>query len=123
LAKSRLKRPKKSPRPKHKRLVSYRSALQVSTQAEALREAQRDGIGLVMADDDPKMAVFRCPSGCGEILRINLMPEMGRAWRLRLDSAGRVTLYPSVALTAGCRAHFVLTANKARVLRERLGRL
>lgn len=72
-----------------------------------------------MAGTVPKMAVFLCPSGCDEILRINLMPEMGPAWRARLDSRDRLSLSPSVALASGCKAHFILSASQARVVSRR----
>jgi len=83
------------------------------TQSEAAVQARTGGIGLVMAGSKPKIAVFLCPSGCGEMLRVNLMREMGKAWRASLDADGRLTLSPSVYLETGCRAHFVLRANTA----------
>jgi hypothetical protein len=98
------------------RPVPYTSVKLVETQSEAVKHAVEGGIGLVMAGRRPKTAVFRCPSGCGEVLRINLMPQMGRAWRARIDKDGRLTLTPSVDLASGCRAHFILAANTAQVI-------
>jgi hypothetical protein len=100
-------------------LVPYKSVALVATQTEAAHQANAGGIGIVMAAaEQPKTAVFRCPSGCGEILRINLMPEMGRAWHFRLDAKGRLSLFPSVDLSSGCRAHFVMAGNTARVVKD-----
>lgn len=98
------------------RLVSYGPAAQVLTQAEAQAEAQRGGIGLVMVGAVPKMAVFGCPSGCGQTLRINLMRQMGRAWRASVDGSGRLSLSPSIDLVGDCRTHFVMTSSVARVM-------
>lgn len=88
-------------------------------QHDAAVAVSRDSseIAIVFDGVAVKMAVFMCPSGCGEMLRINLNPASGRkAWRLRVDSDQKVTLSPSIDLDHGCRAHFYLAGNVARVL-------
>ena len=66
-----------------------------------------------MENGKPKTAIFACPSKCGEILKVNLWPQMGRAWSASLDRHNRLTLKPSVALETGCQAHFVMAENAA----------
>jgi uncharacterized protein DUF6527 len=55
-----------------------------------------------------KRLVFTCPSGCGELLSINLDPRQEPSWRLTIDGTGKPSLYPSVWRTSGCQAHFIL---------------
>ncbi|MBV9719232.1 MAG: ThiF family adenylyltransferase [Candidatus Eremiobacteraeota bacterium] len=98
------------------RFVSFGPVKRVVTQTDAQAHACTGGIGLVMAGKLPKMAVFACPDGCGQTLKINLMRQMGRAWTASVDRIGRLTLSPSVDLSGGCRAHFILGSNVARVI-------
>lgn len=103
-------------RRRHFRDVRYRGSSFVQTQSEAVAATREGHVGIVMAGPFPKMAVFLCPSGCGEILRVNLMREMGKAWKLRRHRNGRISLWPSIDLETGCRCHFYLVSNTARVL-------
>lgn len=96
--------------------ITYGPLRRVQTQTEAASHAHDGGIALVMAGRRAKTAVFACPSGCGEILRINLIPAVGQAWRVRIERGNRLTLTPSVDLRAGCRAHFVIARGQAHVV-------
>jgi hypothetical protein len=100
--------------------VRYGKLARVQTQSEAVAVANAGDLALVMAGDAPKLAVFACPCGCGEILRVNTMPSVGRAWRVRVDSRGRLSLWPSIDLASGCRCHFFVFANVARVVPPRV---
>lgn len=55
----------------------------------------------------PRMLVFSCPDGCGDVLPINLDPRADKAWRY-YSRKGASTLYPSVWRDEGCGAHFIL---------------
>ena len=55
----------------------------------------------------PRMLVFSCPDGCGDILPVNLDPRADKAWRY-YERCGTRTLYPSVWRDEGCGAHFIL---------------
>jgi molybdopterin/thiamine biosynthesis adenylyltransferase len=98
------------------RLRSYHPVKRTQTQASAQAQAHLGGIGLVVADRRPKTAVLLCPCGCGSVLKINLMREMGRAWRATVDADDRLSLAPSVDLASDCRAHFIMRGNVARVI-------
>ena len=102
------------------RRASYERAARTQTQAEAAEMARRGRIGVVMAGRRMKLAVFQCPCGCDEILRVNLMRESGRAWRGNFDKKARFSLYPSVRLRGGCMSHFILRDNTATVFGGRL---
>jgi hypothetical protein len=92
-------------------IAQYGALQVVSGQAEARRAVARDPTMLALVERGVRRAlVFRCPSGCGDVLSINLDARAGPAWRLRLSQRG-VTLMPSVWRTEGCRSHFVLWNN------------
>ena len=102
----------------------YTSVVRARTQAAATGELARYPRHVVIVernDGTPKMAVFQCPDGCGEILRINVSHESGTAgWRIRQDVNSRVSLYPSIWRTTGCNAHFFFTLNVARGFENRM---
>ena len=99
------------------RNVEFGNLRLVQNQSEALVHLKTPrSLALVLAGDQPKMLMFECPSGCGEVLRINLMPGSRRAWGIRIDKVGRVTLHPSVDLTSGCLTHFYFANNVARII-------
>lgn len=78
--------------------------------------AAMDGEALcVVARGRPRWLVFQCPSGCGEILRINLDRQAGPSWRLTRRK-GYLSLSPSVWRSTGCLAHFYLRRNAAWLL-------
>lgn len=56
-------------------------------------------------------AVMCCPCGCGDILTVNLDPEAGKSWRVKVQS-DVLTLMPSVWRDSGCESHFVLWENR-----------
>lgn len=102
-----------------KQKVQYGSLREFYTQSEALHYLQGGlRIALVVATGLQKTLMFSCPCTCGTILRVNLMRDISRAWRLSIDRHGRASLYPSVDLTGGCRAHFVLRRDVAFVVDE-----
>ncbi len=92
---------------------TYSKTMNALSQSEANGLA-RDGDSLIIVGPSrsPDFLVFACPDGCGEIVRINLKRQRGKAWRLYQD-ANKLTISPSVALSAGCRTHFVLRSNIA----------
>lgn len=86
----------------------YGPLISVAGQADARAAIFREPAALVRVHRDVDRAlVFKCPSGCGDVLSINLDSRAGPAWQLRITKRG-VTLMPSVWRTHGCGAHFVL---------------
>ena len=97
--------------------VTYSKYVMVTSQAEAIEVTKdRKVIAIVGTKKNPKWLLMNCPCGCNEVLRVNLSPAMRLAWRVNFLSSEVLSLYPSVDLESGCRAHFILRANKALVL-------
>jgi hypothetical protein len=97
--------------------VTFTRVIRVETQYEAASATQNDRtLALVMNGKKAKWILFRCPCGCGELLRINLSPANHPCWRLRISRTGKLSIFPSIDRDSGCRAHFYLTGNVARLL-------
>lgn len=54
----------------------------------------------------PYWALFRCPSGCGEVVSLPLRPSGGQRWNVTTGQNGTPTLSPSVWRNRGCMSHF-----------------
>jgi hypothetical protein len=97
--------------------VTFTRVVWVETQDEGVAATQdRKTLAIVTNGNKPKWLLFRCPSGCGDLLRINLSPAIYPCWRLRVSRNGKLSIYPSVDRESGCCAHFFLIANVARLL-------
>ena len=64
----------------------------------------------VRRGDRDRWLMIKCPSGCGDIISLNLDQRSGRAWHL-YERRSKLTLYPSVWRDSGCRSHFVVWGN------------
>lgn len=102
---------------KIRKTVTYSKYVMVTTQAEAIEVTKdKNFIVVIGTKQHPKWLLLNCPCGCNEVLRINLSPAMRLAWRINFISDDALSLYPSVDLESGCKAHFILRANKALML-------
>ncbi|WP_409482574.1 DUF6527 family protein [Noviherbaspirillum sp. ST 5-3] len=63
---------------------------------------------VVAHNDNLYWALFRCPDGCGDVISLPLRAPHNPRWSVQANSAGRVTLKPSVWRNQGCKAHFIL---------------
>ena len=63
--------------------------------------------------DENYYAYFSCPCGCGDILTLNLIPDVSPVWRVDGDK-GDFSIYPSVWRTNGCKSHFWIRNNNVR---------
>jgi hypothetical protein len=79
----------------------------VERHAEALAILEKPGDMALVVRGVPRMLVFVCPDGCGDIVPVNLDGRADKAWRYYCRN-GRSSLYPSVWRDEGCKAHFVL---------------
>ncbi|WP_425456068.1 DUF6527 family protein [Cognatilysobacter terrigena] len=62
----------------------------------------------------PWRAAFRCPCGCGDSVELSLIGTIRPAWKLHRDTAGRVTLSPSVWRQRGCNSHYFIEHGRVR---------
>ncbi len=97
--------------------VTFTRVVRVETQDEGVSATQNEGtLALVTNGKKAKWLLFRCPCGCGDLLRINLSRANKPCWRLRVSRMGKLSIYPSIDRDSGCGAHFYLTGNVARML-------
>nr|WP_137830669.1 DUF6527 family protein [Methylobacterium sp. L1A1] len=57
-------------------------------------------------------AAFDCPCGCGETIKLSLIPGDRPGWKLRQHWDGTASLAPSVWRKVGCKSHFWLRKGK-----------
>ena len=96
--------------------VRYSQIVRAHDQTEAKQQLRAGVLVLVIPNERPKSLKFLCPCGCGETISVNLMPGNEKAWHLDYEPKLGLSLWPSVWLTSGCRSHFILRHNKARLL-------
>lgn len=59
-------------------------------------------------------AALKCPGGCGNVLEINLVPDMRPLWHITVHEGGIVTVEPSIWRQRDCRCHFRITNGQVR---------
>jgi len=70
----------------------------------------------------PKWLHFVCPCGCREIRSVNLMTKYSPYWTIEITAGDKVSVSPSVWITAECRSHFWIYKNKVLWASSRSGR-
>jgi hypothetical protein len=80
---------------------------EVDRHEEAVSLLREPGDMALVLRGIPRLLIFACPDGCGEIVPVNLDSRVGKAWSFYQRETGS-TLYPSVWRTGGCRSHFIL---------------
>lgn len=55
---------------------------------------------------------FKCPCGCGSVVELLLFEEAKPHWRCSFDDNNIPTIYPSVWLDTGCKAHFWIKSGR-----------
>jgi len=85
--------------------LQYRG--EVERHGEATARVPQSGDYALVVRGVPRSVVIRCPSGCGDVLTVNLDRRSGKAWRADMHKDA-LTLYPSVWRDDGCKAHFIV---------------
>lgn len=57
-------------------------------------------------------ATMRCPCGCGDVIELNLLPQVRPCWAVDEHADTTLTLTPSVWRQKGCRSHFILKGGR-----------
>lgn len=71
-------------------------------------------IYVVGGEDYVKWAYLQCPSGCKEIIMLNLNRERNPSWKISQDRIGKATIYPSIHKQDGCQSHFWIKKGKLK---------
>lgn len=103
--------------------VFYPRIAVVTDQSTAAQRLAPGVIVVIAAAKSAKMLRFLCPCGCGETITVNLMERVAKAWDLSYTPHHGLSLWPSVWLDVGCKSHFILRNNTARLLYGRMPKM
>jgi len=92
---------KKSPVPD----IHFDSLLIVNKTPSNDTVGKRDFIEVIYKGK-PHWALFQCPCGCGKVISLSLQKVHTPNWKVKKNTSGRPTLYPSVWQNQGCCSHF-----------------
>lgn len=67
---------------------------------------------LLQADGEDWAIAMSCPCGCGQRVELPLIREATPRWRLEHSDGHSPSLFPSVWLREGCRAHYHVRGGK-----------
>jgi hypothetical protein len=57
---------------------------------------------------------FICPCGCGDVIYLNLLPKANPRWYYKKNWFRKISIFPSIRRTIGCRSHFCIWRNRVR---------
>lgn len=88
--------------------ITYKSALitEIRNEHPAPEEICDGHLYLVKGGKMDKWACFRCPGGCGEIIKLSLSTSRKPRWAVSSDWLQRPTVTPSVRQLNQCQCHF-----------------
>jgi hypothetical protein len=64
-------------------------------------------IYIIGANSYEWLIAFECPCGCKDVIQLNLLTNSSPFWNYKLYK-GKVSIYPSIYRTKGCKSHFTL---------------
>ncbi len=94
-----------------RRRHGFAGVVTVDITEDPARHLARRELVLVGSGGKPKWLKFACPCRCGEVLALNLMGSHSPRWFVQQDSAGSISVSPSVDSTT-CGAHFFIRNNR-----------
>lgn len=83
----------------------------VSSTSEAPAALSDERTFVIVERGMPRVAMFPCPCGCGDVITLNLDRRVGPAWRL-FRHKNEVSLRPSIWREDGCQSHFIVWRNR-----------
>jgi hypothetical protein len=92
-------------------LRAFASIKVVASSVEAPPALVRRDDFVIVERGIPRLALFHCPCGCGDVVTLNLDSRAGKSWRL-LRRDRTVTLRPSIWRDTGCQSHFAVWGSR-----------
>lgn len=85
--------------------IHFKSVTVVNKTPKNDEVGERDFI-IVVFQNKPLWALFRCPCGCHHVISLSLQKIHNPSWRVHKNLSNRPTLFPSVWQIKGCQSHF-----------------
>lgn len=80
---------------------------------EGVPDELKPGILYIISNDNFYwQIVMLCPCGCKKALHMNLMKGNNPKWKFEIDKKKRISLFPSIDRTVGCKSHFWVRKGK-----------
>lgn len=93
-----------------KRFSQFKGIKNVDSHQNLSNYLRERKLVLIGSRNAPKWLEFVCPSGCGEIVSLNLMRSYRPSWSIKLNKDNTVTVFPSI-VTTSCKSHFWIRHN------------
>lgn len=78
-------------------------------------EQIKTGVMVIVGDRElQKWVCFRCPGGCGEVIKLSLNTRQRPCWKVQTDELNRPTVEPSVRQLNSCGCHFWIREGNVR---------
>jgi len=100
------------PARKHKKPDIYFNSIRVTDKTPKNDQIGNKDFVVVVYENKPLWALFRCPCGCGHVISLSLQRIHKPHWIVK-KTGTCPTLSPSVWQITGCRSHFII--NEGRV--------
>jgi hypothetical protein len=78
----------------------------VAARLTEMPESLVTGRVFLVGNGKPWAAAFLCPCGCGDAIRLNLLPEARPSWNVMVHKDNTVSISPSIRRDVGCHSHF-----------------
>lgn len=91
---------------KHKEPDIYFKCLTLVNKTPKNDEVGEKDFVMVVYQNNPLWALFRCPCGCHHVISLSLQKIHNPNWKVYKNLSGRPTVYPSVWQIQGCHSHF-----------------
>ena len=69
-------------------------------------------IYVVQEGNKAETLIFKCPCGCDSDVYLNLLEDSRPRWKFNVGNRGKLTVFPSIWRTVGCRSHFHIRNGK-----------
>lgn len=68
----------------------------------------------LVGEREPWVAVFKCPCGCHQGVRLNLLKGHRPLWTVTMSRDSVPTVSPSINRQVGCRSHFFVMDGRVK---------
>jgi hypothetical protein len=91
-----------------KAISFFRACYNYGAEEDLPEQLRKRFVYVLGSNNDPWALAFMCPCGCNEVIQLNLLKEAKPKWEYEINSAGNITIRPSIWRRTGCKSHFFI---------------